>query len=81
MLTGITKSSDGKTSSTRVATIAVVATTLVVYVVHNALAMIHGAGLVGLGEAEAALLSAAMLARAAQSYAENKYSAESKEGA
>lgn len=66
------KGGDGKISMMRVSIITVIFPVILMFIIHNIVSLFTGEGFISMGMEEVTLLSAALGAKAIQSYAEPK---------
>lgn len=66
------KDPDGKVSMMRFLSFFVCANILLVFLIHNIVAVVHNAGFISMGPSEAMLIAGVLGAKAAQSFTENK---------
>jgi len=66
--------SNGKISMMRVASISVVGSVMLIWIIHNVISMFTGDGFVSMGAEEAMLLAGVLGAKAAQSFGEKRSS-------
>lgn len=71
-MNSLIKGDSGKISSMRVASLSIIVSVLVIFIVHNIVSMASGGGFVSVGSSEVALVTAALSAKAAQRFAEGK---------